>query len=276
MGEKARSYTPTTIKKLYSRAHNVCSFPGCEEQYFPDDATEQISAVCHIRGANEGSPRYNENMDDDQRRDYENLILLCLNHHKVTDDEEKYTVRDLELMKIDHELEMGARAKSSISSVNDATLLAEVINRISSDDFYQEGISDEEVKEFDILEKIKSNNIQKYQWVIDEYKVYQGKINTLYEEIEQVNPSRKDILLNNIKKIYLETRDIYCTGGDLDKCIKENADRILHQVESVLEREYVRSSNKKKELYYEELTQAIRIIMVDAFMRCKILEEPSV
>jgi ribosomal protein L15E len=41
-------------------------------------------------------------MTNDQRRRYDNLILLCPNHHVITNDENIYTVAVLKKMKSDH------------------------------------------------------------------------------------------------------------------------------------------------------------------------------
>ncbi|MGB7519699.1 MAG: LPO_1073/Vpar_1526 family protein, partial [Spirulinaceae cyanobacterium] len=46
---------------------------------------------------------YNPNQDDEQRRSFENLILLCANHHIVTDDMKEYSVAKLKEMKRVHE-----------------------------------------------------------------------------------------------------------------------------------------------------------------------------
>jgi hypothetical protein len=41
--------------------------------------------VCHIRAQNVGGPRYLTSQTDDQRHGFDNLILMCGNHHKEID-----------------------------------------------------------------------------------------------------------------------------------------------------------------------------------------------
>jgi hypothetical protein len=63
-----------------------------------------LGEVCHIRAASSGGPRYDPSQTATQRHSYDNLILLCANHHTVIDaDVEAYTVARLLKMKADHE-----------------------------------------------------------------------------------------------------------------------------------------------------------------------------
>jgi hypothetical protein len=74
-----------TLKQLYSLAGNNCSFPGCTVTFFSEDDTVNSSDISHIEAAEEGGPRYNPNSDDEYRRSYPNLILLCPTHNRVID-----------------------------------------------------------------------------------------------------------------------------------------------------------------------------------------------
>jgi hypothetical protein len=53
--------------------------------------------IAHIRDANPGN-RYVEAMTDDQRRSFENLILLCKPHHELVDKRhpDRYSIEDLD------------------------------------------------------------------------------------------------------------------------------------------------------------------------------------
>jgi hypothetical protein len=60
--------------------------------------------MCHIKAANENGPRYDREQSAAERHGYDNLILMCANHHVVVDDDpEAYTVERLLKMKIEHE-----------------------------------------------------------------------------------------------------------------------------------------------------------------------------
>jgi Zn-dependent M32 family carboxypeptidase len=64
----------------------------------------------------------------------------------------------------------------------------------------------------------------------------------------------------------------YADGSaDKMKAIRENADDIFEAVEELLFNKLKASSSRIDD---DELTYGLSIIMVDAFMRCKILENP--
>lgn len=92
----------STIRRLFALSGNECAFPGCTHSLINKDGV-YIAQVCHIEAAEVGGQRYNINQTDEERRAFENLILLCHEHHKVTDDVMKYDVSDLKLMKDNHE-----------------------------------------------------------------------------------------------------------------------------------------------------------------------------
>ena len=100
--------TPATIKKLFLLSSLTCGFydparPGgaCEEVLARADWPRVNAHVCHIKGENYGSARYDPSMTDDERRDFENLLLLCPNHHHLIDDldPDRYPAEKLFAMK---------------------------------------------------------------------------------------------------------------------------------------------------------------------------------
>lgn len=91
-----------TLRALFARSGNQCAFPGCTHPLINGDNLF-ISQVCHIEAASSGGERYNPDSDDESRRSYENLILLCYPHHIETDDVDRYPVEKLKEMKLSHE-----------------------------------------------------------------------------------------------------------------------------------------------------------------------------
>lgn len=105
MMSSARNYTQATIKKLFASSGNQCAFPDCT-QNIVDEEGNMIGEICHIEAAEQGGLRYNPAQTDKQRAHYNNLILLCGNHHTVIDNPDninKYTVDLLKGMKENHE-----------------------------------------------------------------------------------------------------------------------------------------------------------------------------
>ncbi|TNH44541.1 HNH endonuclease signature motif containing protein [Photorhabdus luminescens] len=102
--------TGKSIKLLWSNAAGRCSFTDCNEKLSVEQAAHlapyTIGEMAHIKGKHLGSNRYDAEQIDKQRDGYENLILLCPNHHTLIDkpeNEQKYTVEVLLNMKKAHE-----------------------------------------------------------------------------------------------------------------------------------------------------------------------------
>lgn len=90
------------LRALFSRSGNQCAFPGCSQPLI-NVKNQFIAQVCHIEAASEGGERYNPNSNDEYRRSYENLLLLCYPHHIETNDVDEYPTERLLKMKRDHE-----------------------------------------------------------------------------------------------------------------------------------------------------------------------------
>lgn len=97
---------PATIKALFAKSGNRCSFPGCSAPLV-NERNQFIAQVCHIEAAELAGPRYNSNSTDEERRSYENLILLCYPHHIETNDARLYPTQRLRNIKAEHEASFG-------------------------------------------------------------------------------------------------------------------------------------------------------------------------
>jgi hypothetical protein len=95
---------PTTdvLRALFARSGNQCAFPGCTQPLI-NEKNKFIAQVCHIEAALEGGERYNPDGNDEHRRSYENLLILCYPHHIETDDVCEYPVERLLQIKREHE-----------------------------------------------------------------------------------------------------------------------------------------------------------------------------
>ena len=139
---RAREYTETTLKRLFALSGNICAHPNCSNNLIHIDGTV-IAEICHIEAANEKGERYNPNMTDDERRDFNNLILLCSNCHKITNNVILYTVENLQKIKADHE-----RIYQKNGYNPDAKMYDKILARFAYD------ISFTEQEEWGILEEI--------------------------------------------------------------------------------------------------------------------------
>lgn len=83
---------------------NRCAFPECYKLLI-DFKTKTITGVrCHIKGEKRGSARHDRFQSQKDRDSYENLIMMCREHHTIIDENpEIYTVEVLTEMKRKHE-----------------------------------------------------------------------------------------------------------------------------------------------------------------------------
>jgi len=102
-----RQTSPTSpsqaaIKRLFAHSGNRCAFPKCGTPIVQEATV--VGEICHIKAASPRGPRYDREQTAEARHSYDNLILLCANHHTIIDDDpEAYTVERLIKMKADHE-----------------------------------------------------------------------------------------------------------------------------------------------------------------------------
>lgn len=263
MGKGPRNYSDLTIKRLYALSDNRCAFPGCSVVFTSPTNSHNYSNICHIEDAEEGG-RFNPNMTDRQRASFENLILLCPNHHIETNDTDKYTIDSLRELKQRHE-------SISISKglVKNPSMLKNTINAISN-------LSLEDITESETLNvynpklKLNYNSIKKNYSIIQDFKVYQGKINSLYDELEKQGSIKKEKLLSNVNQIYAKIKGPYVLDSENPlEIIRLNADNILDEVFDEL-----CGQLENYNFFEEDIILGVRLILVDAFIRCKILEEP--
>jgi hypothetical protein len=266
MEKITRSYTDMTIKRLFALSGNQCSFPGCTVQMVnPDNAAN--SCICHIEALNSDGPRYNPTLTPTERNSYNNLILLCHRHHDEIDrNPEEYTVAFLKEMKQAHEGE-----QMNIRLIERPSMLSNAINAIASLDF-SNSRWDSSNAPYAPEDKIKYNELKTSVPIIHEYKAYHGKINQLYDELDANGSIKKSRLLQNIREIYLKVKGQYVQGRIEQELeiIRNNADTIYEDVFSE-----ICSRSENTQYWQEDLLFAAQLIMVDAFIRCKILEEPK-
>jgi len=274
MGKGPRNYSQLTRTRLFSLSGNQCAFPGCPITFTNPENDTNLSNICHIAGAEKGGERYDPNMTDKERASYENLILLCANHHLTTNDVSKHTVLSLKKMKQDHEKEVLKKIGATDILNKYPSSLALIINYISSID----------IENVDMLtstniyspdKKITYNEVVVYKPILEEYKVYHGKLNKIYSEIEKQGSFKKELLLQNINKLYLKAKGELLGIDTSIENIRKNADNLIELVEKYLWELYEKSPNAKEDIPFEAVNVGMKIIIVDAFVRCKILEEPK-
>ena len=98
---------------------------------------------------------------------------------------------------------------------------------------------------------------------IDDYKIYYSKLNEKYKEFDKQGKNKSISVYSKIKSIY-------------NKLIGENRnpyDVFFSVINELIK--FVKNSKNYIEIPYEELEMCVSILVVDAFIRCKIFKNPE-
>lgn len=266
--DKSRQYKQSTRDRLHLLSGNQCYAPECEKSLMAKDGVSPIRKICHIEAASDNGPRCNTALDDDERRHFDNLILLCDECHTIIDNMnnvEHYSVSLLKDWKKNHE------AKHLHSTLNNPSMLNDAILAIADLDIDDVDPNDKGLSSFDIDAKLDFNKVVRSRSWIDEYKVCYHIINSLYDELEAQGSFKKVKLLRNVRNIYVKIKGSYVGDSESQQdIVSANADNIIEDVEE----ELLKLAKSQRSVCEEDLSFGISLILVDAFMRCKILEKP--
>lgn len=140
--------------------------------------------------------------------------------------------------------------------------LASIIN-ILSHELLADIAEQPETNSFEIEKKINFNELKKVKMIIDDYKIYYHKLDQKYKEFDRQGANKSFTVLQTIRKQYCILKEEI---EDKDIIFLKVMDKIMDIVK--LSKNYV-------ELSYEELETYIGILVVDAFVRCRIFENPE-
>jgi hypothetical protein len=255
-----RDYTSLTLKRLYGKSGNCCAYPKCQVELIYE--TGNLSDICHIEALNAEGPRYNSSPDitAQDRNSEPNLILLCKNHHHIIDQKDEdgspyYSTVQLKAMKQRHE-ELFAQSRQQLFNSKRQSILAQIVRSLSS--FRHQGPTPKWPLSFEIETKLHFNQVDRYYGIIEKFAPYSPLLDQLYDVLDS---AQFEDVLSCINNIYL-----------LSKRRNESADETLDRTQEAL---LGKLSGEGIFEYSEELEICSLIVIVDAFMRCKILDEPS-
>lgn len=120
-----------------------------------------------------------------------------------------------------------------------------------------------EINSFEIEKKIHYNGLNSVKMIIDDYKVYCQKLDQKYKEFDKQGANKSFTVLQTIRKQYGILREKF---QDKDVVFLKIMDNII---------DIVKCSKNFVEISYEELETYVGILVVDAFIRCKIFENPE-
>lgn len=140
------------------------------------------------------------------------------------------------------------------------TNLAAVINILAKQDLRQ-GDPVVETIPFGIEEKIEFNGLDDCRGIIDDYICHHGRVDGIYAEFDRQGANKSLSVLHSIRGYYLTHKG--SLGGNA--LFRKVADCVA---------ERVRESLNHEPLPWEELELCVNILVVDAFVRCKIFKNP--
>ncbi len=149
-----------------------------------------------------------------------------------------------------------------ISTVKVDSNLAEIINVLAKEDLDLKSAKINTTV-FVIEEKINYNNLNGVKELIDDYKIFSVKLDQKYTEFDRGGRNKSTSILQIIRRQYIKLKNEKKNSEEIFYGVVENIMKIIEE-----------SANYKK-LPFEELEMCVDILVVDAFMRCKIFENPE-
>lgn len=187
---------------------------------------------------------------------------------KFNPEEDIWDINSLlkEILKLDikKQIELFEFIKLELGGINDMNIetnLAKVINILYEK--LEFNFSSPEIINFAIEDKIKFNKLENIRGFIDEYKIYYWKIDGIYNEFDKEGKNKSYFLLQSFKREYIKLKNSEEDSSAIFYAIIDNA------IKTVL------NSNNYEKIPFEELETCIYILVVDAFVRCKIFENPE-
>lgn len=141
--------------------------------------------------------------------------------------------------------------------------LAVIINILSKEDLNLN--TNITINKFDIERKITHNDIDSTKSIINEFAKYHPRLDKKYSEFDSLGINKSLSVLQSISSSYIES------------CVKfkgKDSDCIFLQVIENIKDKVLGSANYVK-IPKDELELCIKIIVVDAFIRCKIFKNPQ-
>jgi hypothetical protein len=155
-----------------------------------------------------------------------------------------------------------AELSSGTDLIKVDTNLAIIINILSKEKL-NESIDPPELNACGIENKIDFNGLSGVRETINDYKVHFTKINNIYSTFDKEGYNKSFSVLQIIRKQYIKRQNSTMSPSDIFYSI----------ITDVMD--IVTESKNYVEMKYDELELCVNILVVDAFIRCKIFTNPE-
>jgi hypothetical protein len=157
--------------------------------------------------------------------------------------------------------------KKELGTENIAKLdsnLAAVINVLAKENLFEsQKINTKTV--FEIERKIQHNSLVSAATLISDYSIYQGRVDRIYKAFDLQGANKSLSVLQLIRKSFLSLK-VTMNAGENDK--------IFFKLFEDLKQSLLNSANLNA-IPIDELELCIGVLLTDAFIRCKIFENPQ-
>ena len=142
--------------------------------------------------------------------------------------------------------------------------LAKIINIIAKENLNIDSLY-ATVIPFKIEDKIKFNTLEKINNIINDYKIFYHKVDEIYQEFDKEGKNKSMSILQGIRKQYIELKNLN-KPSDPECIFSKIIDNLIYVVVNSVD---------YQQTPIDELEMYISILVVDAFIRCKIFENPE-
>jgi hypothetical protein len=167
-------------------------------------------------------------------------------------------------MDIDRQREVYEFVKKEIKSEPDPekveSNLTTIIIILSKEDWSQ-GTLSFEIIPYDIEAKISYNQLDSARVLIDDYKIHHHRIDKIYSDFNKQGVNKSISILDGIRMEYLALGPVISP----DQCFFSIIEKVIQKI---------RASANYTPIPDEELQLCVQILIVDAFIRCKIFKNP--
>lgn len=150
---------------------------------------------------------------------------------------------------------------TEIPPIKIETNLAAIINILAKQD-WDSAAQDMETCPYDVERKIDINQLDDARSIIEDFKIHYGRLNRIYAEFNQQGSNKSTSVLAIVRRQYLDRKNASSDDALFFAVIDSVADMI-------------QSSQNYQTLPYDELELCVSILVVDAFIRCKIFKHPA-
>lgn len=168
-------------------------------------------------------------------------------------------------LKVEHQKKIYELIKSELGSEIDSerldSNLSAIINLLSEENL-DEIDKTSTVDSFEIDRKIAFNNLDTAKLIINDYNIYHSKLDKIYSEFDTFGVNKSSTVLATIRREYAKNLNI------------KKDDELFYLILDNIQEKIIKSTNFIK-IPLDLLEVCVNILVVDAFIRCKIFENPK-